>query len=271
MKKLMLNKLYLAIAYFSALILFGGCSTKCEHIPSPWTIYDSSWGEKLSQGEADSGPTEEEQLAGTGALAPVPEEVARGEPISKSTEDGAGGESVSKSAEDGAGGESISKSAEDGAGGDSIFRSAEDGAGGEAISKFTKDVSGGDSIFKSPEGGDVVEAIKSSALSTIYFNFDSYTLGKNARDKLVDTANFLSENKQIKIQIAGHCDERGSAVYNLALGERRARSAFVYLTDLGISPNRLTWVSFGEERPVDKAHNEEAWALNRRAEFVPLK
>jgi len=127
-------------------------------------------------------------------------------------------------------------------------------------------------VALAPENSDGGESIfDSSALSTIYFNYDAYTLEKNEKDKLMDNANFLSENKQTKILIAGHCDERGTTEYNLALGERRARSAFVYLTDLGISPKRLTPVSFGEERPADNGHNEKAWALNRRAEFLQVK
>ena len=68
--------------------------------------------------------------------------------------------------------------------------------------------------------------------------------------------------------IEGHCDERGTDEYNLALGDRRANSAKSFLVDLGISPRRLTTISFGEERPLDPRHNEEAWAKNRRCEFV---
>ena len=68
--------------------------------------------------------------------------------------------------------------------------------------------------------------------------------------------------------IEGHCDERGTAEYNIALGERRARSAMDFLVDLGISASRLSTVSYGEERPLDPRHNEAAWAKNRRAHFV---
>ena len=72
----------------------------------------------------------------------------------------------------------------------------------------------------------------------------------------------------VTVTIEGHCDERGTNEYNLALGDRRAESAKRFLTDLGISATRLTTVSYGEERPVDPRHNEEAWAKNRRAHFV---
>lgn len=201
MKKFVLNNLFLTAVCFSALILFGGCSSgyvlkKTRDLPvaeKPGDVdSDGLIVERFPAGqesdENDSPPD------GTGAVALAPE---------------------------------------NGAGGESIFNS--------------------------------------STLSTIYFNYDAYTLEKNEKGKLLDNANFLSEHKQTQILIAGHCDERGATDYNLALGERRARSAFEYLTDLGISPNRLTPVSFGEERPADSGHNEEAWAMNRRAEFLQLK
>ncbi len=74
----------------------------------------------------------------------------------------------------------------------------------------------------------------------------------------------------VKIQIEGHCDERGTAEYNLALGERRANSAKKYLVSLGIPADRLSTISYGKEMPLDPGHNEEAWAKNRRAHFIIL-
>jgi peptidoglycan-associated lipoprotein len=79
---------------------------------------------------------------------------------------------------------------------------------------------------------------------------------------------FLKKFPNIKIQIEGHCDERGTNEYNLALGERRANSTKKYLLSLGVSENRMSTISYGEEKPMDSAHNEEAWAKNRRAHFV---
>ena len=75
-------------------------------------------------------------------------------------------------------------------------------------------------------------------------------------------------HQDVTVTIQGHCDERGTNEYNLALGDRRADSTKTFLVDLGISASRLTTVSYGEERPVDPRHNEEAWAKNRRAHFV---
>jgi len=102
----------------------------------------------------------------------------------------------------------------------------------------------------------------------IYFEFDKSTLLPMAQDTLKKKAEYLYNHTYITAVIEGHCDERGTNEYNLALGDRRAESAKSFLVDLGILPSRLTTVSYGEERPVDPRHNKEAWAKNRRAHFV---
>ena len=102
----------------------------------------------------------------------------------------------------------------------------------------------------------------------IYFDFDKYDLRTDARGILDRKAAFLNQNSSVRSQIEGHCDERGTNEYNRALGERRADAAKMYLTTAGISPARLSTISYGEERPVDPGHNEAAWARNRRAHFV---
>jgi peptidoglycan-associated lipoprotein len=102
----------------------------------------------------------------------------------------------------------------------------------------------------------------------IYFDFDKSTLTPAAQDNLLRKAEWLRENPDATVTIEGHCDERGTNEYNLALGDRRAESAKAFLVDLGIDPARLTTISYGEERPVDPRHNEEAWAKNRRDHFV---
>ena len=102
----------------------------------------------------------------------------------------------------------------------------------------------------------------------IYFDFDKYNIRPDMREILAHHARLLKENPTIKLRIEGHCDERGTIEYNLALGERRANSVKNYLVNYGIDPNRLTTISYGEERPKDPRHNEEAWAKNRRVEFV---
>jgi len=102
----------------------------------------------------------------------------------------------------------------------------------------------------------------------ILFDFDRSILTPTAQDRLTRKAKYLKENPDIKVIIEGHCDERGTDEYNLALGERRAEAAKAFLVDLGISQSRLTTISYGEERPFAKGHYEGAWALNRRAHFV---
>lgn len=102
----------------------------------------------------------------------------------------------------------------------------------------------------------------------VFFDFDQSVLTAGARGVLERKAAWLRSNPDVSVVIEGHCDERGTAEYNIALGERRARSAMDFLVDLGISASRLRTVSYGEERPLDPGHNENAWALNRRAHFV---
>ncbi len=101
----------------------------------------------------------------------------------------------------------------------------------------------------------------------VYFEFDSATLSPVAQDVLRQKAEFMRDNPTVGVTVEGHCDERGTNEYNLALGERRAESVKSYMVDLGIASNRMTAISYGEERPVDTGHTEEAWAKNRRAQF----
>lgn len=115
------------------------------------------------------------------------------------------------------------------------------------------------------------EVMETSLLKDIHFDFDRYDLRPDAKRILAENARVLMENPTWKVLIEGHCDERGSNEYNLALGEKRARAAMQYLTKLGISPGRLSIISYGEERPLDPRHNEEAWAKNRRCHFVVIE
>lgn len=112
------------------------------------------------------------------------------------------------------------------------------------------------------------EAVVELTSVTIHFAFDSYELSEESRAILASKANIMRRYKNVRVVIEGHCDERGTEEYNLALGERRARAAYEHLVILGVDPERMSIVSFGEERPVDPGHNETAWAQNRRDEFV---
>jgi peptidoglycan-associated lipoprotein len=102
----------------------------------------------------------------------------------------------------------------------------------------------------------------------ILFEFDSASLSVDAQKILRAKAAWLRNNPRAVVIIEGHCDERGTNEYNLALGDRRAFSAKSFLVDLGIADSRLTTISYGEERPVDSSPTEDAWAKNRRAHFV---
>ncbi len=101
----------------------------------------------------------------------------------------------------------------------------------------------------------------------IHFDFDSFEIKPEYRPLLQTKAELLKQYSNVTIVIEGYCDERGTEEYNLALGERRARAAYEFLILLGVAPERLSIVSFGEENPIDLAHNETAWEMNRRAQF----
>ncbi|MCD6294282.1 MAG: peptidoglycan-associated lipoprotein Pal [Deltaproteobacteria bacterium] len=101
----------------------------------------------------------------------------------------------------------------------------------------------------------------------IYFDYDRSNLKPDAQQVLREKAGFLRANPSYSVLIAGNCDDRGTEEYNLALGERRAMSAKKFLIALGISPDRLKTISYGELRPADPANNPVAWALNRRDSF----
>jgi peptidoglycan-associated lipoprotein len=107
-------------------------------------------------------------------------------------------------------------------------------------------------------------------LDTIYFEFDQATLSDLAKDTLVRNSDWLRSNPDARVQVEGNADERGTPEYNLALGERRAEAVKSYLTSLGIDRGRLVTISYGEERPANSGHGEDAWALNRRVEFKAM-
>ena len=105
----------------------------------------------------------------------------------------------------------------------------------------------------------------------VYFDFDSIRLAPDAQEILTKKAKWLRANPAATITIEGHCDNRGTNEYNLALGEGRAQSAREFLLDLGIESSRLNTISYGEERPIEHAQSEEGWAKNRRAHFVIIE
>ncbi len=113
-----------------------------------------------------------------------------------------------------------------------------------------------------------VASITRQGVTDIHFAFDRYELTDESKTSLQTLGTFLNQNPDTTMTIEGHADERGTTEYNLALGEKRAQAVKDYLVSLGVSPGRLTSVSYGEERPLDPGHNELAWSLNRRAHFL---
>lgn len=109
---------------------------------------------------------------------------------------------------------------------------------------------------------------KAGALKTVYFDFNSAALSQDTKDALNNNATFMKNNPAVKIQVEGHCDERGGVQFNLALGERRAKGVREYLVGQGIEASRVSTISLGKEKPVAFGHDEESWSKNRRANFV---
>lgn len=109
---------------------------------------------------------------------------------------------------------------------------------------------------------------KAMGLQTVHFPFDSFALDQEGKSILQANAEILKNKSSLKIQIEGHCDQRGGIQYNIALGEKRSNSTKKFLEDLGINGDRITTISFGKERPIDPATTEEAYGKNRRANFV---
>jgi peptidoglycan-associated lipoprotein len=124
------------------------------------------------------------------------------------------------------------------------------------------------SSLEALQKGTLGKGTEMGPLKDVNFDFDRYDLRPDAREILKGHAAWLKANPQSRVEVEGHCDERGTSEYNLALGAKRAESAKRYLIDLGISPSTLSTISYGEELPLCREQNETCWAKNRRAHFV---
>jgi peptidoglycan-associated lipoprotein len=111
-------------------------------------------------------------------------------------------------------------------------------------------------------------AIQEGQVRPVFFNYDSAELSREAKDILEENSRWFRRYPNVGISLEGHCDERGTEEYNLALGDQRAQAARSYLIDLGVASRQLQAISFGEERPFVSGSTESAWAKNRRAHFV---
>jgi peptidoglycan-associated lipoprotein len=117
--------------------------------------------------------------------------------------------------------------------------------------------------------GSIPSAEGEGIFRDVRFDFDSYEIGDAGRQNIEYNVEVLKQNEQVRIQLEGHTDERGTTEYNLALGERRAGAVRDILISYGIPASRLETISFGEEIPLVLGHNEEAWSMNRRVHFAP--
>jgi peptidoglycan-associated lipoprotein len=133
---------------------------------------------------------------------------------------------------------------------------------------------------KKEEGIEKTEVAKSEEaeaagqeglFTDIHFAFDKYNIQDADRNELKSIASWMGKNTSAKLSVEGHCDERGTNEYNLALGDRRAKAVRDYLVSLGVPSSRIETISYGEEKPLCTEHTEECWAKNRRAHFVVLK
>ena len=145
-------------------------------------------------------------------------------------------------------------------------RQAGEGGAGSISEESLGGTGSGDATALTPsEAAAAREAFENE---DIYFDFDSALLNPQAQEILRNKAQYMKENSGILIIIEGHCDDRGTNEYNLALGEQRARTTQQYLMALGIAASRITTVSYGEERPVARGDAEDSWKQNRRAHFI---
>jgi len=138
----------------------------------------------------------------------------------------------------------------------------------EPIVSTTLPPEGTQTAMAEAEAGVMATQERPSEFSDIHFDYDKSFVREEDRPTLQEVADYLQANPGASILIEGHCDERGTAEYNIALGERRAESTKSYLVSLGVKPGALSTVSFGEEKPLDPGNSEVAWAKNRRGHFV---
>lgn len=121
------------------------------------------------------------------------------------------------------------------------------------------------------EEHEILEGRTSGPLLPIYFDFDKSNIRQDQRARIEKNAAYLKQNLDARLRIEGNCDERGTSEYNMALGERRALSAKKYLVNLGVHEDRMHTISYGEEKPLLRGHDEYSWAQNRRDDFVLVK
>jgi len=146
------------------------------------------------------------------------------------------------------------------------IKESESAQGEVSLEDISKDT-GEEASLSDQEMQRIEGEIQAFQSKNIYFDFDKSDIKTADRATLTEKARWMEANPQYSLIIEGHCDERGTSEYNLALGERRATAAAKFLEAMGISYDRISTISYGEEKPADSGHNEDAWANNRRDEF----
>jgi len=141
-----------------------------------------------------------------------------------------------------------------------------EGQGAGQLGEGNLGAGGGSSLERFKHGGELGGA--GGPLSDIHFGYNDYTITSQDGEVLKSNAKWLQDHPSARVQVEGHCDERGSEEYNIALGARRAQAAKDYLETLGIAADRISTISYGKELPLCEEHNEECWAQNRRDHFV---
>jgi peptidoglycan-associated lipoprotein len=158
-----------------------------------------------------------------------------------------------------------------GAGAGGSAKTGADGRLGEGARPGGKESDTDKSSLSALKEGKPPVTPASSPLKDVFFDYDRYDLSSDARTILRANADWLKSNPNARVEIEGHCDDRGTNEYNLALGAKRAQSAREYLSTLGVAAGRLSTISYGEEIPVCKEQDEGCWRQNRRARFVILQ
>lgn len=132
---------------------------------------------------------------------------------------------------------------------------------------------GAPAVESTPMGFDVSGSDSGNidGLNTVFFEFDKSSLDAKSKEMIKGNAEWMKKNSNVKLQIEGHCDSRGTIEYNLALGERRANAVKNYMVSLGVASSRIDTISYGEEKPLKTGEDESVWSKNRRANFVPIQ
>ncbi len=241
----------------------------------PPEIETSSSGVESSDFTASNNTqAEEESFGGSGG--PGDSGFFSEEPILEGTSDG-GGSGVGGSGADGGSGMMAGSNFDSGSGPDGMGGNSGDGFGSGNQANIGNGSSG--SFDANPFEGGSAENQEArlntfhatTDLKDIHFNFDQYDLDSNSKQVLQQNAAFLKKNPGMKVEIQGHCDERGTNNYNIALGERRAHSTKKFLVSQGIDSSRVNIISYGEEKPFCFDSNENCWLQNRRAHFMVTK